>query len=381
MLREKIKPRPGWEKRLEDLGFTFHSMGGVYWNESACYSFSASEIDEIETASRELHKMCIEAAGYVISNDLFGKMAIPESFRQRIIDSWEDDEPYLYGRFDFSYDGTGPPKLLEYNADTPTALLEASVAQWFWLEDVRNGMDQFNSIHEKLIDEWKYILTRLPEPVIHFACAGDSDEDFRTVEYLRDTAMQAGFETSQINMEDIGWDSEKLVFVDLDDRRIHNLFKLYPWEIMIREEFGLHLLHDSMRIIEPYWKMLFSNKGILPILWELFPGHPNLLPAYFEKGRIEGSYVKKPLLSREGANIEIVTKYGITKQEGVYGNEGFVYQGYAPLPVFDDTIHAVIGSWIIGGEPAGIGIREDDSIITKNTSRFVPHYFIPRSIK
>jgi glutathionylspermidine synthase len=36
----------------------------------------------------------------------------------------------LYGRFDLAYRGDGPPKLLEYNADTPTALFEAAVVQW-----------------------------------------------------------------------------------------------------------------------------------------------------------------------------------------------------------------------------------------------------------
>lgn len=379
MHREDLKPRQNWQKKLDDIGFTFHSMGDVYWNENACYCFSANEVDELESATRELHEMCIEAADHIISHDLFNLMAIPENFRQRIIDSWENDEPSLYGRFDFSYDGSSPPKLLEYNADTPTALLEAGVAQWYWLEEVKKGMDQFNSIHEKLVDEWKYILSKIPESMLHLACDSESEEDLRTVEYLMDTAMQAGFETVQIYMEDIGWDSKLKVFVDLEERRIHNLFKLYPWELMIKEEFGIHLLSDSMRIIEPYWKMLLSNKGILPILWKLFPDHPNLVPAYFDKDRIGNTYVKKPLFSREGANIEIVTKDGIVRQEGIYGHEGYIYQGFAPLPVFGNSIHAVTGSWVIGGEPAGIGIREDDSMITKNTSRFVPHYFIPRS--
>ena len=56
-------------------------------------------------------------------------------------------EAYFY-----PYDGKAPPRLLEYNADTPTALLEASVAQWFWLQDCFPTADQFNSIHERLID-------------------------------------------------------------------------------------------------------------------------------------------------------------------------------------------------------------------------------------
>lgn len=72
-----------------------------------------------------------------------------------IVWSWNEEPPAIYGRFDLAYDGIHPPKLLEYNADTPTALLEASVVQWYWLQDVFPKDDQFNSIHEHLVAKWK----------------------------------------------------------------------------------------------------------------------------------------------------------------------------------------------------------------------------------
>jgi glutathionylspermidine synthase len=84
--------------------------------------------------------------------------------------------------------------------------------------------------------------------------------------------------------------------------------------------------------------------------------------------------VKKPLYSREGANVTIATKGGMLEEPGQYGAEGFIWQGYHELPRFGEN-YTVIGSWIVGEEPAGIGIREDTSPITKNSSRFVPHYF------
>jgi len=152
------------------------------------------------------------------------------------------------------------------------------------------------------------------------------------------------------------------------------LCKLYPWEWLAAEKFGPQLLTSSLRVIEPAWKMLLSNKGLLPILWELFPDHPNLLAAYFDSGRIAGDYVEKPLLSREGANV-IIHQGGTTiAADGEYGDEGRIYQAYAPVPRFGDD-YVTIGAWIIGDEPAGIGLREDTSPITRNTSRFVPHYF------
>jgi glutathionylspermidine synthase len=153
------------------------------------------------------------------------------------------------------------------------------------------------------------------------------------------------------------------------------LCKLYPWEWLIRDEFAPHLTEVPLRLIEPAWKMLLSSKALLPILWELNPGHPNLLPAAFERWRISGDYVQKPMLSREGANVTIYRGAEVLREDGSYGEEGWIYQAYTPVAHFDDS-YAVIGSWIVGDEPAGIGIREDATPITRNSSRFVPHYFM-----
>jgi glutathionylspermidine synthase len=310
----------------------------------------------------------------VIERRDYARFAIPEPFQGLIEQSWNDDEKSLYGRFDLAWDGTGEPKLLEYNADTPTALLEASVVQWYWMKDVRPQADQFNSIHERLIERWKEIRKDLPAVgSIHFACDSESAEDRGTLDYLRDTAIQADIDARAIDIGDIGWDGER--FVDLDGAAMGVLFKLYPWEWMVREEFGPHLLGRRLRVIEPAWKMLLSNKAILPVLWEKFPDHPNLLAASFEPGRFATDYVKKPIFSREGANVSITAAGRTLEAPGDYGAEGFIWQAYHELPTFGAN-HTVIGSWIVGEEPAGIGIREDDSPITKNSSRFVPHYFL-----
>ncbi len=136
----------------------------------------------------------------------------------------------------------------------------------------------------------------------------------------------------------------------------------------------MNILLDVNRAfgIEPAWKMILSNKAILPILWELYPDHPNLLPPYFEAGKLN-SYVKKPILSREGANINMVKDGEILQaSQGEYGKEGFIFQELFTLPNYDGN-YPVIGSWTIGQELAGMGIREPKSLITDNQSRFVPH--------
>ena len=198
-------------------------------------------------------------------------------------------------------------------------------------------------------------------------------EDIGTIEYLRDTAIQAKLETARIAIEDIGWDGQS--FRDLDNRPIDVLFKLYPWEWLVGEEFGQHLLSGAAQVIEPAWKMVLSNKAALALLWEMAPDHPNLLPAFLEPGRIDGKVVRKPIYSREGANIQVLDSGRVVAEtDGGYGAEGFVYQAHVEMPAFDGN-YPVIGSWVIASRPSGIGIREDATPITRDTSRFVPHFF------
>ncbi len=377
MKREQLIPRPDWPQKMEAVGFGFHSIDGIYWDERACYALTTGEVDMLEATTNELHQMCIDAAQHVIDNDLFDRFAIPREFVPIVTASWNNDDATLFGRFDLSWDGCSPPKMLEYNADTPTSLIEASVAQWYWLQDVKKDADQFNSLHEKLIARWQDII-KVSDKSVYFTCA-DSEEDIGNLDYMRDVAKQAGIDERFIDIRNIGWDAIGKRFVDEQNNHITTLFKLYPWEWMVREAFGRNLLASDTRMIEPAWKMLLSNKAILPVLWQLFPDHPLLLPAYFEPQKFATDFVKKPLLSREGANIGIYAKAGEIHTPGEYGEEGFIYQGYHPVPNFPangEDNYMVVGSWIVGDEAAGICIREDESPITKNTSRFLPHYFI-----
>jgi glutathionylspermidine synthase len=373
MRRIETKTRFRWEKNVEETGLIYHHTGeGVYWNESVFYKFGTGEVDILEAATNELHRLCLEAGQHIIDNKRYAELGIPDIAIPAIESAWKNEPPALYGRMDLAYNGFEPPKLLEYNADTPTALLEAAVTQWDWKQDTHKSSDQFNSIHERLIEKWKE-LTQYCSTPLYFAHVNDPQgEDTMTATYLRDTAEQAGFKTEAIIIDDIGWDGAN--FVDMKNRPIKSVFKLYPWEWMIHEPFGVHALQtmDRVQWIEPIWKMLWSNKGLLPILWELNPNHPNLLPAYFDGPRNMLAWVKKPKLSREGANITIDDGVSISTP-GEYGEEGFVYQALGP--VFYDKNYAVLGSWVIDGQAAGIGVRESTGPITNNLSTFVPHIF------
>jgi glutathionylspermidine synthase len=373
--RLTIDPRPNWQKRVEQYGLHFHTLRGEpYWDETACYQFTTFEIDTLELATQTLHDMCMDLVREVIDERLFGLFMIPQEFEEFVVRSWRENEPSVYGRFDLAYDGVGPPKMLEYNADTPTALLEAAVAQWTWLKDVDERGDQFNSIHEKLIDAWKAAHARDPGP-IHFAALSGQMEDYITTEYLRDTAIQAGFRTKYLDVEQISWDRARKVFVDLGGAPIHRLFKLYPWEWMVREEFGPHLLEGKTHWVEPAWKMILSCKSILPLLYERHPDSPFLLPASFDPPPT-GDYVRKPVHAREGSNIQVVVNGKLAADtEGPYTGGPYVYQALGPVKPHDGRF-PVIGSWVVNGLACGIGIREDDALVTSNTSRFVPHQMV-----
>ena len=390
MLRTYIGSRPNYKDKLISSEFTIfnHEDGNIYWNEEYAYRFTPKEIEVIENDTNELISLCHQAVEYIVRKrpSLMFDLAIPVEYHKAIQNSWNEDDYEIYGRFDLSYDlETGVPKMLEFNADTPTSLYESAVIQWSWLEEnihrkvLPGDVDQFNSIHERLIDSFRTLDVK--DKAICFTGLLESNEDAMTLEYLADCAYQAGFDISIVDIKELAYDLGSDFFVDGQNRIVKNVFKLYPWEFMFREALGPQILKTNTVFKEPLWKSLLSNKGILPILWKLFPDHPNLLPAFFldkyddaDASKYDMSQnVIKPLLSREGANISVKTNNLFVETDGDYNEGRKIIQKAQILPNFDGN-YAVIGSWSVSGEAAGICIREDQSPITKNTSRFVPHY-------
>jgi glutathionylspermidine synthase len=205
-----------------------------------------------------------------------------------------------------------------------------------------------------------------------------STEDSGNLAYIADCARQAGLSTHCLDVVDIGLRRDR--FVDLENREIRLLFKLYPWEFMFADAFSKASAMRHTRFIEPPWKCLLSNKGMLALLWEMEPKHPNLLPAYFVESTdatfVSDSFVQKPIWSREGANIVLVEhNKELGRTGGSYGSEGFVRQALADVPSFDGN-YPILGSWLVGNLAAGMGIREDRTRITGDRSRFVPHAIV-----
>jgi glutathionylspermidine synthase len=370
MKKVSITPRKNWEEKIKQQGFIYYDE---YYKEDFCYSFSREEIDNLERATTEIFDMCCKVMEHLIANPaLLVDFKIPTQFIPLIVHSWKQDDVALYGRFDLAYNGKDI-KVLEFNADTPTSLLEASVIQWYWLQDFDSSKDQFNSIHEKLVEHIKNCKEYFSDKVF-LASIRNSTEDYMTTKYIEDCFIQAGVLTEYLYIEDISVNQND-DFCAKSGELIETIFKLYPYEWMFHESFSSNLeesLKKGVTWMEPVYKAVWSNKMFMYYLHKLFPDSPYVLGCSLSSIGLD-NYVAKPLLSREGANVTIFENRQIVAQtEGEYGEEGYIYQEYFPIPQFDGKT-PVLGSWIIGGQSAGMGIRESENLITNNMAHFVPH--------
>ncbi|WP_127106948.1 glutathionylspermidine synthase family protein [Pararhodobacter zhoushanensis] len=394
MDRIELGARPDWKEKARDAGFTFAEMHGEpYWSEESVYAFTLEQVErDIEDPSTELHAMCREAVERIVgSQELMERLAIPLEHRDLVAMSWATGDPELYGRFDLIYDGTGPAKMIEYNADTPTSLYESAAFQWQWLEDqiaagvLPDDSDQFNGIHEALVARFAEIFDEGEH--VHFTSFANAPEDYATTESMAWAAREAGLGAHYVPIDKIGL-TDQGQFCDADAQVIGALFKLYPWEDMLRDDFATHIAGAHCRFLEPAWKAVVSNKGILAVLWEMFEGHPNLLPAFFaediERGgpRVDRAAdllslgtVRKPIFSREGSSITIARGADTiaAAEDNRYGAHPMVVQAYQEITDFGGY-HPVVGSWIVGEKCVGMGLREDRARITQDLSRFKPHF-------
>eukprot|EP00931_Biecheleriopsis_adriatica_P065523 TRINITY_DN40038_c0_g1_i1.p1 TRINITY_DN40038_c0_g1~~TRINITY_DN40038_c0_g1_i1.p1 ORF type:complete len:973 (+),score=194.01 TRINITY_DN40038_c0_g1_i1:283-2919(+) len=338
--RVTMKARENWQQLCEEVGFLFHSAAGIkwggdslmsfaledsYWCETGAYLLSAEGKQELDRATWELHSMCLQAVEEVVRDpELMDVFQVPHRLRGAIRASWDARQPDLIGRFDLLYDGSGPAKLLEYNADTPTLLLESSVVQDKWRSDRQDSFQQFNDIDSALIRAWPTFLGRATSacgssdknPKVYFAAQRASLEERCNIDYLASTARKAGVSVEVADIENIIFGEDGRLHHSGNGENVTALWKLYPYEWLAEEELGAALEGGANALwFEPPWKSILSNKSILALLWRMFPEHPNLLPAFFTAQEAEEyqskqvvntedwGWVAKPRYGREGIGI------------------------------------------------------------------------------
>lgn len=384
----KIKPLK--TQQLEELGFTWHTdSDSSRYISDGLVNITQKEAEAYYKAVNELYDMYAEAAEYVIQNNLFFELGIPFNLIETIKKSWENDVHWhIYGRFDLAGGlDNRPIKLLEFNADTPTSLFESALLQWALLKE--NGLNderQFNNIYDAIKENFKRLITLFDDTdgfdklydgwKILFSSIHGNDEEEATTKLLQQIATDAGFNTGFEYLQNVKFDDEGIY--DRDDNRYEYWFKLYPWEDIAIDEPELAttlsniIQNQSAIILNPAYTLLFQSKGMLKILYDLFPDSPYLLKSSFEP--LEGvKHVEKPVFGREGANIKIIDSNGaiLNKQDGPYDNYKKVYQEYVELNMDEEEAKYQAGVFF-AYEACGLSFRKGGEILD-NMSKFVGH--------
>ncbi|MBL8806492.1 MAG: glutathionylspermidine synthase family protein [Rhodospirillales bacterium] len=362
--------------RVADLGLSAaHEDGAAYLVSDAAYAFDKAEIDVLHDAGAELERMCLELVDRVVNDDLLDRFDLSPLAARLVADSWDSQARNLIGRFDLAWQPGKPPKLLEYNAETPVGLVEAACFQADWRAAAVPDALQFNEIEGRLAQAWRDF--GLAEPSVHFAGSPGDAEASLTLDFLAATARAGGLEAVRLDLDAIGWDGGK--FLDADDRPIRTLFKLYPWAWLVEDEFGPNIESSGLAMIEPAWKMLLADKRMLALLWEMHPGHPNLLPASLQARDIAGPAVAKPALGRDGAGVKLFAK-GLSAPatagdaaDPLPQDGPLVYQAMAEL-ARTGPVSALASVWMVASQPAGLSMREADGDFIGSDARFVPHF-------
>ncbi len=383
--------RPLDDETLEQIGFTWHTdEDGSKYVSDRLVKITQQEAEAYYKAVNELYDMYVQAAEHVIQNDLFFELGIPFNLVDIIKKSWENDVHWhIYGRFDLAGGTDGKPiKLIEFNADTPTALFETAILQWVLLK--HNGLDetkQFNNVYEAISTNFKRLITLFDDPELFeelyegwkilFSSVEGNDEEEATTRLLQQMATDAGFATEFEFLHNVRFDEEGIY--DMNENPFEYWFKLYPWEDIAIEEGELAttltniVKNQKAIILNPAYTLLFQSKGMMKILCDLFPDSPYLLKTSFEP--LEGlKQVEKPVFGREGANIRIIDADAsvIAEEEGPYDNFKKVYQEFAELPK-DSEGNIYQAGVFFAYEGCGLGFRRSRNPIVDNMSKFVGH--------
>ena len=374
---------------LEEIGLDWHTdSDGTDYIASDLVMVTADECTAYYEAANTIYEMYIEAAEHVIENDLFFDIGIPFNLVEAIKKSWEHDVHWhLYGRFDFSGGIDGKAiKLIEFNADTPTGLFETAILQWALLKS--NGFDeakQFNNVYEAISENFKRLVMLFEDPadfvnhydgwkILFSSIEGNSEEEV-TTRLLEKMAVDAGYETRFAFLDEVGFDDNGIYAAE---ELCEYWFKLFAWEDLATDEpelvIQLQTIVDNQKaiILNPAYTLLFQSKGMMKVLYELFPESPYLLETSFEplKGK---AYVEKRMFGREGANTKIVNEDGSVMQEldGDYAHHKAIYQEYVEFAE-DVNQQSYQAGVFFAYEACGLGFRRGGKILD-NMSKFVGH--------
>lgn len=391
MRRVTMKPRADWRPGLRKYPYGVRAMSaGVLWREDVRYEFSAAQIDLIESVADELHAMIRETARWVVESRLFSQLGIRGEAVRLLEASWNDHwaggrlnerAGALAGRLTLAYDGRDSVRLLGCNYDTAEGLFAASIIQRNWREALVPDADQFNSLHEGLVERWEELAAGVPgRERLHLACATPDPMREGELVYLSATAGEAGVATRLLPLQSVGWDGAR--FLDDEGQPVSWLAKIYPWQGLADDSFLRKLRGGGMSVLSPLWCWLMSNHGLLALLWERYPRHSNLCRAAFDPADLGDceAVTARGLFGLDDAaqtmRVHGGTVHGGTVSDtGPRDGTGGVVWLETPPTFEEEGAHAVLHAWIIGDKCLGMSVRESADPRVGPEAAMVPHLF------
>ncbi len=380
-----LTPRADWIEKIRAAGCAnpvYESDDGSShndWEESRAYSFTSLEIQRLKDATASVTDALMATVDAALNNShVMDLMGIPPQTQKLMLNSWKAKHRNLAMRFDWSFGGS-TPKLLEANVDAMHGYVLGGPAQLGWLAEVFPDKNQWNDIELCLEKAFRNIGVKR----VGISAAAGDQAMINEAQLLLKMAKKAGLDASYLDLEQIGYNRTENVYTDVDNSIFEGLVTMMGIGDIVDTEFAEPWFSNSPPkgiFYEPLWVLGLSSKASLAWLWDQNPDHPNLLPTFLEVDeRVEqlgDTYVRKPFWGEDGANIQFVENGEVTLVQkdalaSTPHESEWVRQAYCPLPSFDGH-RPLVSTWVIGGQPAGLSIREGGAI-TDYFSPVVPH--------
>jgi len=354
------------------------------------YVLSETAHEQLILATNQLHSLFMHATDHVLKNDhLLEYFNLPKALWPKIHQSWNNRlNQMITGRFDFSISDRGI-KAYEYNCDSASCHMECGKVQGKWADyyDCEDGDDPGAELHNELRDAWKRSDV---DGILHIMQDDDPEETYHAL-FMKDALDEADIKCKIIyGVRDLSWSDDGNI-LDADGEPILWVWKTWAWETaldQLREEIEEGamtpkqrraspprlvdvLLREEVMVYEPLWTLIPSNKAILPILWEMFPGHPYLLNGAFEltDELRKCGYAAKPIVGRCGSNISMYDGNAqlVESSDGIFTDRAQIFQEWFPLPKIG-KYNVQVSTFTAAGSWAGSCLRVDASRIINNKS-------------
>jgi Glutathionylspermidine synthase len=400
-----VEMREDLYRPLRDV-FNWDWMEGAEYGLADIHLINSQFRNELAYATAELAKIYAKMTELIQkgSEELLLELGIPEQAIPAMRVVIMPRIATLVGRFDFAHTPEGL-KMLEFNADTPTSIVEAffvnqKACEFFHVQNPNAYMEKdIKQAFTAMVNEYKrrgYKTDR-----IVFSSLGWHDEDKGTTIFLMN---HSGLQASYIPLEDLRVYEDRLCALAGGNLEpIDVLYRLHAIEKLAIENdedgypTGPHVLdliaREKLAIINPPSAFIAQTKALQVLIWNLHQEglffnefehtiiDKYMLPTYMENNFLGAPYVTKPIFGREGGAVTLYDNAGeiIDKDKDIdYWDQPMIYQRYADLEkITVNTIdglyrgHILWGSFLIGGKPSAICARIGGKI-TDNLSCFLP---------